>query len=132
MAIADGEAGAFSLSQIEEHIAGCIDCLKEIEQLKIESKLLNTLQRRPQLIEIWPGIEERLIDLSPQPRKAKDWTRFLLLGIFLVVYKLVELVPDRPLGLIFRLVPIMLVILAFGFLKENPFKISTDLKFEGV
>jgi hypothetical protein len=132
MAIADGEDATFSLRQIEEHIAGCIECLKEIEQLKIESNLLNKLQRRPQSIGIWPGIEEGLRDLSPQPRVVEEWTRILLLGIFLTVYKLVELIPDRPLGLMFRLVPILLVILAFGFLKENPFKIKTDLKFEGV
>jgi hypothetical protein len=49
----------------------------------------------------------------------------------LVGYKLVEMIPDRGFGLLFKLVPIIFVVAAFGYLKVNPFKINTELTLEG-
>ncbi|CAN5768081.1 hypothetical protein BH20ACI3_BH20ACI3_22280 [soil metagenome] len=41
------------------------------------------------------------------------------------------MIPDRHLGLLFKLVPILLVIAAFSYLRENPFKINFELTLEG-
>jgi hypothetical protein len=51
--------------------------------------------------------------------------------LLLLGYRLVEMIPDRHLGLLFKLVPILLVIAAFSYLRENPFKINSQLTLEG-
>jgi len=41
------------------------------------------------------------------------------------------MIPDRDFGLLFKLLPVVLVIAAFTYLKENPFKIHSELSLEG-
>jgi hypothetical protein len=41
------------------------------------------------------------------------------------------MVPDRDFGFLFKLLPVLLVIAAFSYLRENPFKINTELRLEG-
>ena len=130
--IADGEVARISSSQIEQHQARCNDCRSEIEQLRAQSMLLNSLLRRPQSVRIWPVVHERLFGPSPESRMAKTRFWILLPGILLAIYKLVDLLPDRQHGLWFKVLPILLVIFVFGYRRENPFKINTDLKLEGV
>ena len=55
----------------------------------------------------------------------------MLLGVLLFGYRIVELIPDRDFGLLFKLVPVLFVIATFSYLRENPFKINSDLKLEG-
>jgi len=55
----------------------------------------------------------------------------VILGLLLLGYCLLEIVPNRHLGLLFKLVPILLVIAAFSYLRENPFRINTQLTLEG-
>jgi hypothetical protein len=53
-----------------------------------------------------------------------------MLGLLLLGYKLIEMIPDRDFGLLFKLVPILLTVVVFGYLKENPFKINPELRGE--
>jgi hypothetical protein len=55
----------------------------------------------------------------------------VFLGVLLLGYRLAEMIPDRDFGLVFKLVPVLLVIAAFSYLRENPFKINTELRLEG-
>jgi hypothetical protein len=55
----------------------------------------------------------------------------LLLGVLLVGYRIVEMVPERDFGFMFKLVPLLFVIAAFRYLRENPFKIDSELRLEG-
>jgi hypothetical protein len=41
------------------------------------------------------------------------------------------MIPDRDFGLLFKIMPILLVVAFFGYLKVNPFKINTELRLEG-
>jgi hypothetical protein len=41
------------------------------------------------------------------------------------------MVPDRSPGWSFKLVPLLLAVAAFVYLRENPFKINAELRLEG-
>lgn len=132
MARVDGVQPPMSSHEIEAHLAHCADCRREIEQLENLSRLLSSRKRSLRSENLWAGIENRL----PAPASARE-TRplspsFILLGLLLVVYRLVEMIPDRggP-GRAFKLVPVLLAVAAFVYLRENPFKINAELRLEG-
>jgi hypothetical protein len=129
MALADGYQAEVSAEQIEAHLADCADCRQELSQLRALATLLAGQKRQQQSEHIWAGIVRRLPD-APQ-NGSQTWQPFALLGVLLLGYKLVEMIPDRDFGLLFKFVPILFVVAAFGYLKENPFKINANLKLEG-
>ena len=133
MAVADGEQPILNADQVEAHLANCPDCRREVEQLNSLAKLLDGQKRRELSPDLWPSISERLgpATASTTTGRAQNWQPFLLLGLLLVIFKLVEMIPERDLGLMFKLVPLLFVIAVFSYVKENPFKINLELKLEG-
>jgi hypothetical protein len=77
---------------------------------------------------LWSGIEKQI---DAKPASQIGWQPFALLGVVLVGYKLLEMLPTRDFGPAFRLVPIVFIVLLFIFIKENPFKINAELMPEG-
>lgn len=131
MAIADAQQSDLSSEQIEAHLANCADCRREIGELRTLSSLLNAQQRRQQTADLWQRVEQRWPNAAPEPRTSLGRQPFMFLGALLFGYRLVEMVPDRDLGFLFKLVPLLFVIAAFSYLRENPFKINTELRLEG-
>jgi predicted anti-sigma-YlaC factor YlaD len=129
MALIDGEAAEFSDQQIHEHLASCENCRQQIELLQNTSGLLNRQKRREQPADLWPAIERQINPESEAGFKMK-WQIFVLVGVLFAVYKFVEMVPERDLGWALKIVPFVLVAALFGYLKENPFKINTELILE--
>jgi hypothetical protein len=78
-------------------------------------------------VNLWPAIENRIAKPS---RAVVSWQPFALIGLLLVIHKLLEMVPARDLGMAFKLVPLVIVILLFVLIKENPFRINTELVME--
>jgi len=128
MAIADGQYSELSSQQVEEHLAGCDDCRVEIGQLLTLTNLLDKQKRRERNESVWPQVKGQLPDAQSN---RQSWYPFLLLGVLLIGFRIVELVPDRDFGFLFKLIPIPLAIAAFSLLKENPFKINYELRLEG-
>lgn len=126
MAVIDGEKSDFSNEQIAEHLANCESCRQEAEQLQNTVILLKKQKRRDQDANLWLEIENR-IGAQTKTTPQEKWQPFILLGVFLIAYKLLEILPERGFGLWLKLVPFVLVIALFGFLRENPFKIKTEL-----
>lgn len=123
MAVFDGERTAFSPEQLNSHLASCENCRQEIEQTQNTFTLLKSQERREFDVDLWSAIEPRL--------EAKtNWKPFVFLAVFLVVYKLAEMLPVIDFGFAFKFVPLVFVIALFAVLKENPFKINTDLILE--
>jgi hypothetical protein len=123
MAVFDGETTDFSPEQLNAHLSGCDDCRREIDQMRNTFALLKNEERREQNVDLWSSIKPRI--------EAKtNWKPFAVLGAFLVVYKLAEMLPETDFGFVFKLVPIVFVVVLFAFLKENPFKINTELILE--
>ena len=131
MAIADGYQYELSSEQIEAHLASCSECRREVEQLQALSSLLDAQERRQRTENVWQRIEQELPAAAPAESASQAWHPFLLLGVLLLGYRLVEMIPDRDLGFLFKLVPLLFVIAAFIYLGENPFKIDTELRLEG-
>jgi len=131
MAMADGYQSELSSTQIEAHVASCADCRREVGQLRGLSTLLDSQQRRQRTESVWNRVEVRLSDASSARSASPAWHLFMLLGVLLLGYRIVEMVPDRDFGFLFKLAPVLLVIAAFAYLRENPFKIESELRLEG-
>jgi anti-sigma factor RsiW len=131
MAMADGYVSQLSSDQIETHLAHCADCRREVGQLRALSSLLDAQERRPRTENVWRLVERRLPDASPAQRTSRAWHPFMFLGMLLLGYRIVEMIPDRDFGFVFKLVPVLFVIAAFIYLRENPFKIDSELRLEG-
>lgn len=131
MAMADGQQSELSSDQIEAHLASCADCLLELEQLRALSSLLDRQQRRQRTESVWEGVERRLAASSSAQGISQPWRPFVLLGVLLLGHRIVEMIPDRHFGVLFKLVPVLFVIALFTYIRENPFKIDSELRLEG-
>lgn len=129
LAVIDGEQTDFSDEQTAEHLASCENCRQEIEKMQNTIVLLNKQTRREQDADLWSAIK-RQIGAKSETASETNQQPFILLGILLVVYKLVEMLPERDFGWSLKIVPFVLIVALFGFLKENPFKINTELILE--
>lgn len=128
MAMADGYQVEVSAEQVDVHLVDCADCRQELGQMHALETLLAGQKRQQRREHIWASIVRRLPDA---PRgSSRTWVPFALLGVLLLGYKLVEMIPDRDFGLLFKLAPVVLIVAAFGYLKENPFKINAELRLE--
>jgi hypothetical protein len=127
MAIADGCESALSADEIKAHIENCFDCRQEITELQALSSLLDGQKRQQQVADTWTSIEARLPIVSTETHSRP----LMVLGVLLLGYRLVEMLPDRDLVWLFKLLPVIVVVAAFSYLRENPFKINAELRFEG-
>ena len=131
MAAADGEAMELSHEQLAAHIAGCANCQHELNQMQVVDQVLTCHTLSELRVNLWPAIETRIENRIAKPsRSGVSWQPFALIGLLLVIYKLLEMVPARDLGMAFKLVPLVIVVLLFILIKENPFRINTDLVLE--
>ena len=137
MATIDGVRSPLPAEVIENHLLSCPGCRAEVKELKELAGLLAAQERRQHVADVWPLISERLDDLADSgPLKASKASAaaaraFVILGVLLLSYKFAEMIPEANLGLLFKLVPVLLVIAVFSYLKENPFKINASLRLEG-
>ena len=122
MAAAGGEANE---EQFAAHIAGCANCQHELKQLQTLDHLLAGHAFSESNLDLWPAVEKGIAK-----RSTLSWRPFALIGLLLVVHKLLEMLPAQDLGMTFKLVPLVIVGLLFGFIKENPFRINTELVLE--
>ena len=127
MAVADGEVPEFSKEQIALHLATCANCQHELKQLQALNQVLAGQTLSEPRVDVWPAIENRI---AQSKSAVLGWKPFALIGVLLVIYKLFEMVPDRDPGLAFKLVPLVIVVLLFILIKENPFRINTELVLE--
>ena len=95
------------------------------------ANLLDAQERRERTENVWQRVEKQLPDAAPAQSTSTAWHPFVFLGVLLLGYRMVEMIPDRDFGFIFKLVPVLLVIAAFSYLRENPFKINSELRLEG-
>ena len=93
--------------------------------MKIAGDLFEKQTRRELKPNLWAAIEKRI-----EPKKSLGLKPFVFLGVFLIIYKLLEMLPERDFGFAFKIVPLVLVVVLFVFIKENPFKINTEMTLE--
>jgi ribosomal protein L17 len=129
MAIRDHETAVMSPEEITAHLDVCDECRQEIEPLVALGDLFKLQKRRDVSADLWPAISERLA--VNRSRSDLKWPVFLALGLMLLIFKLVEMIPEHELGVLFKLVPLFVLAILFACVKENPFKISLELTLEG-
>lgn len=125
MALADGHSPELNVGEIETHLAGCDDCRADVERIRAVMRLLDAQKRRELPVNLWERIERRLEETRPP-----SWPRrhgFLIATLLLLGYKVIELAAAPNLGLVFKIVPVLIAVAAFAYLKENPFKINMEL-----
>jgi len=122
MAAANGEEND---GQLAAHIAGCTNCQYELKQLQALDHLFAGHTFSESSADLWPAIEKGIAK-----RSALSWRPFAVIGLLLIVHKLLEMLPAQDLGMMFKLVPLIIVALLFVFIKENPFRINTELVLE--
>ena len=127
MAVADGEEPEFSKELLAAHVAGCANCHHELEQLQALDQMLAGHTLSEPRVDLWPAIENRI---AKRAVSVPAWQSFALIGLLLVIYKLLEMLPARDPGIAIKLVPLVIVVLLFVLIKENPFRINTELVLE--
>jgi anti-sigma factor RsiW len=124
MALADGEESPLDREEIDAHLRNCDRCRAEIEQLRAMNVLLQK-RLRPEA-NLWSQVSERL-EATAGTTPSFSWRLLLLFGIPLFGYKALLLSLQAAPSLWSKLVPIILVIAVFSYLKTNPFKINCEL-----
>jgi predicted anti-sigma-YlaC factor YlaD len=127
MAAADGEELELSKENFEKHIAGCANCQHELKQMHALNRVLAHHNLSEPHVNLWPSIE---IGIARRPRRVISWKPFALIGLLLVICKLLEMLPTRDPGMALKLVPLAIVALLFVLIRENPFRINTELVLE--
>lgn len=129
MTLIDGEESLVSIEEIKAHSAQCKSCRQEIAELENTMYLFAEHKRQEQKAALWSKIDERLYARAKTDSQSQ-WKIFLGLGAALIVYKLLEMIPENDLGFLFKFAPLILAVGVFLLLKENPFKINTELSLE--
>jgi hypothetical protein len=127
MAVADGEEPGFAKEQLVAHIGVCANCHQELEQSQALDQVLAGHALSETRVDLWPVIEN---SIAKRSRPAIGWKPFALIGLLLVIYKLLEMLPAEVPGMAFKLVPLVIVALLFVLIRENPFRINTELVLE--
>lgn len=129
MSFADNEEPPLGTQEIETHLRNCDDCRAEIASLGLINELLSSQKRLTAEADLWPAVSERLDATASAP--PFGWRVLLFFGIPLFGYKVLLLILHAAPSLWSKLVPIVLVIAVFSYLKTNPFKINCELTLEG-
>ena len=131
MAIQDGEVPQVSTKEIDEHLEFCADCCHELKQQKEAIGWLDGQSRRIITEDIYSRIIVSIDQSQAKPRYRQELCLFLVLGLILFAYKVLEVLPAFTPDLFVKLMPLAFVFLFFCLLKQNPFKINKNLKLEG-
>lgn len=126
MAEADGEPLEISPAELESHLSTCHDCRAELVQLHETDLLFEVVSRNEQQADLWPAVSDGLIQSST----TIGWKPFAVVGVLLIAYKLIELLPAEDPGMPFKLLPLIIFGSLILFLRENPFRINTELVME--
>lgn len=120
LAVFDGEETDLSPEELNRHTAACADCRREVEEMQKSFNLLRAQQRAVSGIDLWPRVEQRI-------GRKTSWRPFVFPGALLVAYKLLEMFPETDFGFVFKIVPLLVIAGLFVLLRENPFRINTEL-----
>ncbi|MGH9881933.1 MAG: anti-sigma factor family protein [Pyrinomonadaceae bacterium] len=130
MALADGETPPLRPEEIETHLLICDRCREEVEQMRATNQLLSSQKRLIPEANLWPLVNER-IQASAPSAPLFGWRVLLVFAIPLFGYRILLLILQASPSLWSKLVPVILVIAVFGYLRVNPFKINSELTLKG-
>ena len=131
MAILDGEAPQLPEKDINKHLESCADCRLELEQQKQAAGLLDGQNRRIFAEDISSRIAVAIEEAEAGPKQPANVPAFVILCLFLLAYKIIEVLPAVTPGVALKMMPLLVILLFFSLLKQNPFTINQNLRLEG-
>jgi len=126
MAAADGESAELSPEDMKGHLSACEGCRDEAVLMQQINDIFLQATRRESTIDLWPSINSRLVQQPPR----MGWQIYAVVGVLLLGYKLFEMLPEADPGWAIRLAPLIVFGALLLVLRENPFRISTELVLE--
>ena len=126
MAAADGESAELSPEEMKAHLSVCEGCREEVVRMQQVNNLFQQATRRESTKDLWPAIDSRLVQQSPRI----GWQVYAIVGVLLIGYKLFEMLPEAEPGWAIRLAPLIIFAALLLVLRENPFRINTELVME--
>lgn len=123
MAELDGEATDVST---DEHIAQCENCRLEAARMRTLNEMFDRQTRLEHDIAMWQAVKARI---SSPPERA-GWRTFAVLATCLAAFKVVSLSLQNDPGWLLGLLPLVFAAALFILLRENPFKVNTELILE--
>lgn len=126
MAAADGESAELSPEEMKAHLSACEDCREETARMQQVNEIFREATRRESKIDLWPAVNGRLVQQSPRI----GWQVYAVVGVLLLGYKLFEMLPEADPGWAIRLAPLIIFGALLLVLRENPFRINTELVLE--
>ena len=131
MAIRDGESPQLPREEVNEHLESCSDCRLEIDQQRQAIALLDGRSRRVFAQDIWPEIAAAMQGTKARPKQPATVLPFVLLCLFLLTHKIIEVLPSVTAGVMIKLAPVGVLVLFFTLIKQNPFRINENLRLQG-
>jgi predicted anti-sigma-YlaC factor YlaD len=131
MAILDGEVPQLPEKDINKHLESCADCRLELEQQKQAAGLLDGQNRRVFTEDISPRVAAAVEAAEAGPKQPANVPAFVIFCLFLIAYKIIEVLPAVTPGVVIKMMPLLVILLFFSLLKQNPFTINQNLRLEG-
>jgi|SRR4030095_16759929 hypothetical protein len=126
MAEADGERADLSKEDLNLHLSSCEHCRAEIARLHDVDAILQRSSRAETSVDLWRTVSGRL----DQPIRRITWQPFAVAVVLLLAFKLFEMVPQEDPGILIKAAPLVIFAALMLLLKENPFKINSELVLE--
>ncbi len=127
MAIRDGETPSLSEQEVKKHLESCADCQLEIDQQGQAIELLEGRRWRVFAHDVWPEIAAALEGTKDRPTQPASPLPFVILCLFLLAHKVIEVLPSVTAGVMIKLAPVGVLVLFFTLIKQNPFEINPNL-----
>jgi anti-sigma factor RsiW len=126
MAELDGEWSEFSIEAVDAHLLDCASCRSELEMLLAVNETFDRHMRVEHDANVWPAVQRSLVTQRGEVR----WRTFAVFALALAAFKIVAMSMENDPGWLIGLVPLVLAATLFAVLKENPFKVNTELLLE--
>ena len=124
MAELDGE-GVASTDAVK-HIESCDNCRHEIAAMQGLDAIFRQHTAATSDVNVWPIVETRIAGTKTRV----GWQALTVLVVAMAVIKIIEMSLDKDPGWLFGLVPLAVAVVLFILLRENPFKVNTELILE--
>lgn len=127
MAIRDKETPLLSEKEVREHLESCAECRLENDQQKEAMELLAGQNRRIFAQDVWPEIAAAMEATKAGSKQSASVLPFVVLCVFLLIHKVIEVLPSVTAGVMIKLAPVVVLVLFFTLIKQNPFEINQNL-----
>lgn len=112
--------------ETDAHIEECENCRREMAAMQRLDDLFDAHTPVQSDATVWPQVHEQI----SKQRSNVGWMIFAVPVLALVAFKIIAMSLQNEPGLLFGLVPLAIAAVLFALLRENPFRVNTELILE--